>query len=249
MLQSCPNCGSSNHQGYRFCSKCGANLSEDAGRPAGAPAAIPPALPEQSVDLGQASTIQAGETRRSWRFPVVAVSGLLLLVLAGIALYFTLAPGTRSIDVPGIEPPGVAQKCALKERASEEEELKRLICVSNEEQIWAMSTLNTEVLKGTRTGMFLSENVDVVERLKKQNIYGEPVNHELKILDVKVEGDRATVKTYEVWTVAFYQQSDKKLVQKHGPDAYHETYHMVRRDGKWLIERVDFVTQTPTTTN
>jgi hypothetical protein len=249
MLQSCPNCGSPNQQGYRFCSKCGANLDAAAAGQKAPLSGPPPALPAQNIDLTRAADAPTSPRRRSWGLPAVAVSGALLLVLAGIALYFTFASGTRTLNVSENEPPGLEQRCPKTGETSEEAELKRVICISNEEQIWAMSKLNTEVLKGSRTGRALEENIDEVEKLRKHNIYGEPVNLELKFLDVKIEGEKATVKTYERWMVSFYQQNDKKLVQKLGPDAYNETYHMVKLDGKWLIERVDFVPQTPTTTN
>jgi hypothetical protein len=155
MTQSCPNCGSLNREGYRFCSTCGArNAALDVQTPDNlepsapsryavqswedAPVAsprtdsagvfTPPQLPGTSIEpsvplppppapayttrqpydardlppLGAdrpreatyapytetaVRQIERSEGNRSWLMPVVMLSGLLLVVLAGAALY------------------------------------------------------------------------------------------------------------------------------------------------------------------
>jgi hypothetical protein len=177
--------------------------------------------------------------------PVIVVSALLLVLLAGTTLYLLLSPRNASSTSPDPRELGATSACPLAQRPTPEDEVKHRVCISNEEQIKALRDLDTEILKGSRTGQALEENIGLVEHLRKQHLYGEPVNLQLDILEVKIDGDQATVKTYEEWTVTFYNRSDNKVVQTRGPDKYNETYHLVKADGKWLIERVDFVALTP----
>lgn len=302
MVQTCPNCGSPNKEGYRFCSTCGQRLDlpgnkeplsagadsapptfavqswegEGGGqepKPASQPALTPPPpyvaprvpsppppatqssassaprrdLPPVELDRKGEATyapyteeavrhVEKGQGNRTWLMPAVVVAGMLLMLLAGAAVFLFFSPGNITIQSPGAGGRG----------ATPEEEVKQVVRASNEEQIKAWRELNTEVLSGTRTGAFLAENVALVEQLKKNKIYGVPVNHQLDILDVKIEGDKATVKTLEVWSVTFHHQSDNTVMETRGPDKYNETYHMVKKEGKWLIEQVDFVPLTPT---
>jgi cobalamin biosynthesis Mg chelatase CobN len=162
MTQSCPNCGSLNREGYRFCSTCGtrnpvldapaASAAETAGTPAYAvqswddeqqdvartdslgayvppqvPGSVSPSLATPSASSSQAPygprgaydardlppieadrpreatyapytetavrQIERSEGKRSWLMPVVVLSGLVLIVLAGVALYLYVTPG------------------------------------------------------------------------------------------------------------------------------------------------------------
>ena len=316
MVQTCPNCGSPNREGYRFCSTCGARLdapeaaqpdqvgdasatpqytvqsweekvvSDPASNVAGGPA-VPetPAYPARSVpsppppyastaagyearDMppveadrkGEATYapytesaarhIESGPANRSWLVPVIVVSGLLLVLLAGMAIFLFFSPNNVTVSSPdsrgGLAAvPTPTQTCPMPQNPTPEDEVKHVVCVSNEEQIKALKELNTEILKGSRTGSALNENIELVEQLKQKRLYGEPVNLQLDILAVQVDGDKATIKTYEVWTVTFYKLDDSTVVQTRGPDKYNETYHLVKQDGKWLIESVDFVPLTP----
>jgi hypothetical protein len=187
--------------------------------------------------------VERSAANRSWLVPVIVVSGILLVLLGGTALYLFFSPSNITVGDPIEATP--TQVCSIPQNPTAEDEIKYVVCVSNEEQIKALKELNTEVLKGSRTGRALEENIELVEQLKSKQLYAIPVNQQLDILDVKVEGDRATVKTYEVWLVSFYALADDKLVQTRGPDKYNETYHVVKQNGKWLIERVDFVSLTP----
>lgn len=121
----------------------------------------------------------------------------------------------------------------------EEEQLRETIRVSNDEQIKAWRDLDTEVLKGTRLGDVLKENIDMVEMLRQNNMYAVPVIQRLDFVDIKVNGDTATVRTIETWTVTFYNKDTKDVVQKNGPDTLHETYHMIKQNGKWMVRELE----------
>lgn len=168
--------------------------------------------------------------QRSWLMPVILASSVVLLILAIGAGYLLLnnKPNTATSSI----------QSKLPADASEADKLKEVVQMSNDEQIKAWRDLDPDVLKGTRVGQVLQENVEMVQTLKKQNMYAVPVNQSLKFVDVKVQGDTATVRTVETWTVTFYKKSDNSAVQKNGPDTLHETYSMVKQNGKWMVSQL-----------
>ncbi|HUP27584.1 MAG TPA: IMS domain-containing protein [Chloroflexia bacterium] len=170
-------------------------------------------------------------TRRSI-LPVLLVAGLLLLALAAAAGYLL----TRGGSTPGT----VAAGCQLPANPSEEDRVKQVVCLSNEEQIKAWRDLDTEVLKGTRTGDALEENIAYVSELKQKNLYAIPQLNNIQILETKISGDTATVRTIETWSVKFYNRDSKQEVDSKGAETLGETYHLVKRGGKWLVEKLDF---------
>jgi hypothetical protein len=172
---------------------------------------------------GAVRQLQRQSSQRAWLMPVLiaGIAALVLLVLGGVYL------------VAGRQQPSAVNV------AQEEERLKETVRVSNDEQIKAWRDLDTEVLKGTRVGDVLKENIDLVEMLKQNNMYALPVIQRLDFVDVKVNGDSATVRTIETWTVTFYNKDTKEVVQKNGPDTLHETYHMVKQNGKWMVRELE----------
>lgn len=168
--------------------------------------------------------------QRSWLMPVILASAavLLLLVLGGGYLLLSNKSNSTTSSI----------QSKLPANASEEDRVKEVVQMSNDEQIKAWRDLDPDVLKGTRVGQVLQENVEMVQTLKKQNMYAVPVNQSLKFEYVKVQGDTATVRTVETWTVTFFKKSDNTAVQKNGPDTLHETYSMVKQNGKWMVTQL-----------
>ncbi|MEO6457416.1 MAG: zinc-ribbon domain-containing protein [Chloroflexia bacterium] len=167
---------------------------------------------------------------RSRVMPVIVVAAVLLLGLAALTAYLLISP----------KPNTVVASCDLPVSPTEEDRVKQAVCLSNEEQIKAWRDLDVEVLKGTRTGEVLTENIEYVEDLKKRNLYAVPVLGSLEIREVKITGDTATVRTIETWSVTFHNRQDKSVVETKPPETLAETYHMVKQNGKWLVERLDF---------
>ncbi|HYP39578.1 MAG TPA: zinc ribbon domain-containing protein [Chloroflexia bacterium] len=192
-----------------------------------------------------AARLEKPRSERSWLIPVIAGAALVMIVLLGVAGYY-LVNNRGQVAPPQQSAPPTIQSLGCKEPpagASEEERVKYVVCVSNEEQIKGWHDLDTEVLKGTRTGQVLQENVTVVEELKRQGMFATPTNHRLDILSVNVKGDTATVKTIEEWSITFYRKSDDSKVRTEGPDTLNETYHLRKQDGKWLIYRMEYAKQ------
>jgi len=151
---------------------------------------------------------------------------------------------------PSAVPTTAAEPTKVPANAPEEDKVKEVVRISNDEQIQAWKNLDENVLKGTRTGNVLTEQIDMVRQLKQNGMYAIPVNVQLSFLDAKVNGDTATVRTKEVWTVTFYRKADNRKIESKGPDTLTETYYLVKQDGKWMINKLVFdsengVTPTP----
>lgn len=216
--------------------------------------AIPPPPPSRNFDLGQMGSgsstygnfsaasgprLQGGAfapyegaairqldrqgSQRAWLMPVL---------IAGIAALVLLSLGGAYLLLDRQQP-------TTLNLAQEEDLLKETVRVSNEEQIKAWRELDTEVLKGTRVGDVLTENIDMVEMLRQNNMYAVPVLQRLDFVEVKVNGDTAIVRTIETWSVTFHNRDTNETVRKNGPDTLRETYHMVKQNGKWMVRELE----------
>ncbi len=177
-----------------------------------------------------ARPLEKPATQRSWLMPVVLASAAVLLLLALGGGYLLLNNKTNTTSGSIVS--------TLPANASEEDKVKEVVRLSNEEQIKAWRDLDPDVLKGTRIGQVLDENIQMVQMLKSRDMYAVPVNQSLEFVDVKVQGDNATVRTIETWTVTFFKKSDNTAIQKNGPDTLHETYFMVKQNGKWFVKQL-----------
>lgn len=190
---------------------------------------------------GPAAALERPRDTRSWLMPVIVAAAVVLLGLVFVSGYLVLTNrGTGQGATTSSKGPttGTGQDTtsgSLPANASEEDIIKDVVRRSNDEQIEAWRNLDEEILKGTRVGQVLTENIQMVQELKQNNMYAVPENQKLEIQDVKIDGDKATVNTLEVWTVTFYRKSDNKPVQSSGPDTLTETYYLQKIDGKWMI--------------
>lgn len=179
---------------------------------------------------GAVRQLERQGSQRTWLMPVL-VAGIAALVLLSLGGGYLLLNRQQPQPQPQPQPSNV-------NLAEEEERLKETVRISNDEQIKAWRDLDTEVLKGTRVGDVLQENIDMIEMLKQNNMYAVPVMERLDFVDVKVNGDTATVRTIETWSVTFYDKATRQVAKKYGPDTLHETYHMVKQNGKWMVNEL-----------
>ena len=191
-----------------------------------------------STDAAQ--QLQAGTPRRPWLVPAVVIGALALLVLVGVSGFLVLN-GKQASPSSAASAQGCSGLAGQTNSTDQNTMLKAIICQSNDEQIQAWHDLNTDILKGTRTGAALSDNIQAVQELQAKKMYALPVNKSIKFGDVSVTGDTATVKTEEVWSVTFYNKDNGQTVLTQGPDTLQELYHFVKQNDKWLIQSVDIV--------
>ncbi len=175
----------------------------------------------------------------SWLTPTIGIAAAILVLLVGATVYLLLAnrPSGRAALV---FPHQVALPCKLPNGATAEEEIVFTVCHSSEEQIKAWRDLDTEVLKGSRTGRDLELNILEVEQMRTGNEAKDPILHKLTIVAVKSDETTASVQTSEVWSVTTYRKADKSIVDQKKGVTYAETYQLVKQGGKWFIEKVEF---------
>ena len=145
---------------------------------------------------------------------------------------------------PLVFPMEVKLPCTFPRGGTVEHELIYTVCRSSEEQIKAWKELDTEALKGSRTGTDLANNIREIELMRSRNQYKDPTLHRLVIAGVTVGEATAQVKTSEMWSVMTYNKADNSIVDQQGAATYRETYELVKIEGKWLIEKVEFETAT-----
>jgi len=211
---------------------------------------------------GSAATLDKPKESRSFLMPIIIGAGAVLVVLAIFSGWLVFnnnnkQPANNPVAAgqsPSPVPTAAAQATKVPANAPETDKVKEVIVNSNNEQIQAWRDLNSDILKGTRTGQVLTEQQQMVQQLKDNNMYAIPVNVELTFLDAKVNGDTATVRTKEVWNVTFFRKADNKKIESRGPDTLTETYSLIKdkATGKWLINKLVFDSEngmTPTPTN
>jgi hypothetical protein len=179
------------------------------------------------------TTLSKPNAGRSWLIPVIVVASVCALVLMGIGGFLLFNPMSigSGVSQGSTQPPSTG---------SEEEAIRQVVRISNELQIRAWRELDTELLRETYTGEILAENIAIIKELKSKNMYAVPENLRLDILEVRVQGNRATVRTVEEWKVTYYKQGSNKVVEAKQPEVLTETYHMVKHNGRWLIDRIEF---------
>ena len=132
-----------------------------------------------------ARKLETQKPARSWLIPSVAAAGLLLILLLAVGAFLLFQPkgGTTASNSTGTSGQSVPAG------ATDEDTIKAVIKQSNDEQITAWRTLDTEVLKGTRTGQVLTENIQAVQELQNKGMYAIPENKSLVYGEIKVTGD------------------------------------------------------------
>lgn len=63
--------------------------------------------------------------------------------------------------------------------------------------------------------------------------------HKIDFKDVRIEGDKATVRTSEDWSYKWVNYRTKKEVEPLRDIHYEMTYYLNKIGGKWLVEKVE----------
>lgn len=152
----------------------------------------------------------------------------------------TVALPTKIAVTPLRVPQAVTLPCVPPEGATPEQAVIYRVCRSSEEQIQAWRNLDTEVLKGSRTGSDLEENIERVEKYKADKQYADPKLLKLTVVGLQIDGESALVRTTEEWSVTTYSSVDNKVLGETAPSVYSEVYHLVLQGEKWLLAKVVF---------
>ena len=63
--------------------------------------------------------------------------------------------------------------------------------------------------------------------------------HTIDFRDIKAEGDKAAVNTDEDWSFRWLDYKTRQEVEPLKDEHYEMIYHLSKKDGKWLVEKVE----------
>ena len=173
----------------------------------------------------------------AWLVPTIAIAAVLLALLVAATLYLLFNTGSGS-NGAGASNQTVSLPCTLPAAATVEQQIIYTVCRSSEEQIQAWRDLNPDVLRGTRTGKDLDDNLRKIAEFKANNQYADAVLHQLVVTALNHDEQSAVVETSEVWSVTYYNKADNSVVQKSERVRYSETYSLVKQSDKWYVQGV-----------
>lgn len=131
--------------------------------------------------------------------------------------------------------------CASNPADNREAELKTIIAKYNNAVIEAYKSQNFEYLKQVATEQEIDKIGVMITSFLQANQIMEAELHKIDFREIKIQGDKADVRTSEDWS---YRWIDYKTGQEVEPlkDIHYEMlYHLIKKDGKWLVEKVDEV--------
>ncbi len=78
-------------------------------------------------------------------------------------------------------------------------------------------------------------------KLKKQNIAkADPKYNKAGSISDKKVLPQATMKTIETWSFSYLDMNTRKPVNRQQKVKYAATYQLVKKDGKWLVDELEF---------
>lgn len=176
---------------------------------------------------------------------VAGAAGFLLWGLPGNAANGTSggsansAPGAATPAAPNAQSgaAGAIQKCNGQQ--ADCLAVKAAIDGSNQDQIDSLKTLKTDSLKNHTTGSELNNHIQDVMDLQSKGLYYDTKLEHIDYLDVTIVSDsEATAKTVESWSGKLYDQKTNQLLGSQPATTLHETYHFVKQNGNWLVDKV-----------
>jgi hypothetical protein len=195
------------------------------------------------------------EEQRLWRLlgatPMrvgMAITGLASVLAAAITLALVLSAddggeppsGAGAVAAPSgasITPSGTADALALP--VADAEHLRDLIDRYSAKTIEALRTHNLAGLNALAVGEAFTQLADAVEELDSGGLVVEATRESVAIRTPESTGpDTASAQTLEIWTRCTYQAADHEL-NRGSRVGYDGTYHFVRSEGRWYLEKVD----------
>ena len=129
---------------------------------------------------------------------------------------------------------------------SEKPELKTVIAKYNNAIIEAYKNQNFEHFMQVATDAEINKIGVIINSFRQADQIMEAELRKIDFQEIKTQGDKADVKTSEDWS---YRWIDYKTGQEVEPlkDIHYEMlYHLIKKDGKWLVEKVEAMKESET---
>ncbi len=113
------------------------------------------------------------------------------------------------------------------------------INASNQDQITALKSLKTDVLKNHTVGTELNNQIQDLQALQGQGVYEVAKLDCINFVSVQVtNATAATAMTVETWSGTIYDQKTNSQLGTEPANSLHETYQLVKQNGQWFVSNV-----------
>lgn len=121
--------------------------------------------------------------------------------------------------------------------------VKRAVAMYNNALIEAYRSQSFEGLRRVSVGREVDRVSAWVGAYLQSGMVMEARLLSLRFDGVEVKGERATVRTSEEWSYRWLDYRTGRVVEPLKRIDYRMRYRLVRRDGRWLVERVKIVSE------
>ncbi|MBI3752736.1 MAG: hypothetical protein HY266_01660 [Deltaproteobacteria bacterium] len=124
-------------------------------------------------------------------------------------------------------------------RPDEKTALKIVIAKYNNALVEAYKDQSFEPLKAVAAADEVSKVDTIVSSYLQANQIMEADLRKIDFKDIKIKGDKAAVKTSEDWSYRWIDYRTGKEIEPLKPVHYEMVYHLIKKDRKWLVEKVE----------
>lgn len=125
--------------------------------------------------------------------------------------------------------------------SSESVELKNTVIAYNKMLAEALAKPDPSIMEYFATSPERSRIGSYIVYLEKDKkiLVSELTDIEFLEINVSNDGNRSTVKTRELWKFHYVDSSSRKSISGEESLRYENTYHLVKKENHWLVDRID----------
>ena len=139
----------------------------------------------------------------------------------------------------------VVSGCSSKSM-DEKTELKTVIAKYNNAIIEAYKNQNFEHFMQVATDTEINKIGIIINSFRQADQIMEAKLHKIDFQEIKTQGNKADVNTSEDWSYRWIDYKTGQEVEPLKNIHYEMLYHLIKKDGKWLVEKVEEVKESKT---
>ena len=128
----------------------------------------------------------------------------------------------------------------------EKTELKTVIAKYNNAIIEAYKNQNFEHFMQVATDAEINKIGVIINSFRQADQIMEAELRKIDFQEIKTQGDKADVKTSEDWSYRWIDYKTGQEVEPLKNIHYEMLYHLIKKDGKWLVEKVEAMKESET---
>lgn len=129
---------------------------------------------------------------------------------------------------------------------SEKPELKTVIAKYNNAIIEAYKNQNFEHFMQVATDTEINKIGIIINSFRQADQIMEAELRKIDFQEIKTQGDKADVNTSEDWSYRWIDYKTGQEVEPLKNIHYEMLYHLIKKDGKWLVEKVEAMKESET---